>query len=413
MKTAEIICVGTELLMGQIVNTNAQYIAQRLSDAGIALNHCVVVGDNPKRLTDAVVLAKSRSDILIFTGGLGPTDDDLTKETVSEEFGKKLVLHQKSMDDMIAYFAASGKAMAKNNEKQAYLPEGCIAIENKNGTAPGCIIEEDGIYAILLPGPPREMRPMFEDSVLPFLKSISECVLSSRVLRMFGIGESSAAEVLDDIIKEQTNPTVAPYAKEGEVTFRVTASGKDENEANRLLGNTVNKIYERLGEYIYAEGDDNSLANVVVQELLRKKLTVATAESCTGGLLGEKITSIPGASEVYGFGFVTYANEAKEKLLGVDGKILETVGAVSAECAKSMALGAREKSGADIAVSVTGIAGPGGGSEEKPVGTVYIGFCDKNGCDAYLFHQAGTRERVREKSALCALDIIRKRAKAL
>ncbi len=413
MKTAEIICVGTELLMGQIVNTNAQFIAERLTGAGIALNHSLVVGDNPKRLKDAVLLAKSRSDIIIFTGGLGPTDDDLTKETVAAAFGKRLILHRQSLDNMMTYLKDSGKNMSKNNEKQAYLPEGCIVIENHNGTAPGCIIEDEGKYAIMLPGPPREMNPMFNDTVLPFLQGLSPLVMRSRVLRLFGIGESRAAAMLDEIIKNQTNPTIAPYAKEGEVTFRVTASAEDEETAMRLLGGTVNKVYEILGEYIYGEGDDNSLANVCVRSLLDKRLTVSTAESCTGGLLGKMITSVPGASEAYGFGFVTYANEAKEKLLGVKHETLLSYGAVSEQTAREMAAGAREKSGADIAVSITGIAGPGGGTEKKPVGLVYVGVCDSNGCEAFKFNHYGSRERVREKSALCALDIINKRVRSL
>lgn len=413
MKTGEIICVGTELLMGQTLNTNAQFIAERLSDAGVALRYSSVVGDNPRRLKEAVLSARSRSDIIIFTGGLGPTDDDLTKETVAEAFGKKLTLHQKSLDDMAEYFRASGKSMPENNIKQAYLPEGCIVIENHNGTAPGCIMEDKGRYAIMLPGPPREMQPMLTDTVLPFLQGLSNAVMRSRVLRLFGIGESRAASLIDDIIKNQTNPTVAPYAKEGEVTFRVTASAEDEETAMRLLGGTVNKIYEILGEYIYGEGDENSLANVCVKALRDRHLTVSTAESCTGGLLGRMITSVPGASEVYGFGFVTYANEAKERLLGVKHETLSAYGAVSAQTAREMARGAREKSGADIAVSVTGIAGPGGGTEEKPVGLVYVGVCDKNGCEAYRFTHSGSRERVRDKSALCALDVINKRVRSL
>lgn len=407
MLTAEIICVGTELLMGQIVNTNAQFIAQRLADAGVALNRTVVVGDNKVRLADAAKTAKERCDVTIFTGGLGPTDDDLTKETVAEVFSKNLVLDEKSLDNIRKYM--KGSEMPENNIKQAYLPVGCVILENENGTAPGCIIKEDKKYAVLLPGPPREMKPMFEKGAMPFLKGLSESVLSSRVLRLFGIGESAAAEALDDIIKNQTNPTIAPYAKEGEVTFRITASAESVEEAEKLLEASVNEVYKRLGQYIYAEGDDNSLAKTVVSKLAEKRLTVATAESCTGGTIGKMITDCPGASEVYKFGFVTYANEAKEKLLGVSHETLEKYGAVSEQAAREMAEGARRVSGADIAVSVTGIAGPGGGSEEKPVGLVYIGVCDKKGSEAFRFVHMGDRERVRQKSALSALDIVLKR----
>lgn len=413
MLTAEIICVGTELLMGQVLNTNEHFIASHLTEAGIALNHSSVVGDNPERLKELLALAKSRADIIIMTGGLGPTDDDLTKETVAEAFGKKLVFHPECMDKMVSYLKEAGRNLTKNNEKQAYLPEGCIVIENNNGTAPGCIIEEDSKAAIMLPGPPREMEPMFTKTVLPYLKKKSGCVLYSRVLRLFGIGESRAAALCDDLIKNQTNPTIAPYAKEGEVTFRITASANCEDAAKRMTHETCIVMYERLGEYIYGEGDDNSLASVVVKKLTDKNLTVATAESCTGGLIGKMLTEVSGASNVYGFGFITYANEAKEQLLGVKSETLEKYGAVSEETAKEMAEGARRAANSDIAVSVTGIAGPGGGSEEKPVGLVYIGVSDKNGTEAFRFMQHGDRERVRQKSALCALDIINKRIRGL
>lgn len=413
MLTAEIICVGTELLMGQVLNTNEHFIASHLTQAGMALNHTSVVGDNPERLKELLYLAKSRADIIIMTGGLGPTDDDLTKETVAEAFGKKLVFHPECMDKMIAYLKEAGRNLTKNNEKQAYLPEGSIVIENNNGTAPGCIIEENNNAAIMLPGPPREMEPMFMETVLPYLKSKSGCVLVSRVLRLFGIGESRAAAMCDDIIKNQTNPTIAPYAKEGELTFRITASADCEEEAEKMVDETCKVMYERLGDYIYGEGDENSLSAVVVKALLDKKLTLATAESCTGGLIGKMLTEVPGASSVYGFGFVTYANEAKEQLLGVKKETLETFGAVSEETAREMAEGARKVSGADVAVSVTGIAGPGGGTDEKPVGLVYIGVSDKNGCEAFRFMQFGNRERIRQKSALNALDIVNKRIRGL
>lgn len=409
MLTAEIICVGTELLMGQVLNTNECFIASHLTEAGIALIHSSVVGDNPERLKDALLLAKSRSDIIIMTGGLGPTDDDLTKETVAESFGKKLVFHPECMDKMVEYLKDAGKNLTQNNEKQAYLPQGCIVIENNNGTAPGCIIEEGGKAAIMLPGPPREMVPMFNQTVLPYLKAKSGVVLYSRVLRLFGIGESRAAAMCDDLIKNQTNPTIAPYAKEGEVTFRVTASAEDTCKAKKMVDEMCTVMYDRLGEFIYGEGDETSLAEVVVKALDEKHMTVSTAESCTGGLIGKMITEISGASSVYGFGFVTYANEAKMQLLGVKSETLEKYGAVSEETAKEMAEGARRVSGSDIAVSVTGIAGPSGGTDEKPVGLVYIGVSDKSGTEVFRFVQHGDRERVRNKSALCALDIILKR----
>lgn len=405
MLTAEIICVGTELLMGQVVNTNAAYIAEKLVECGIAVNYSSVVGDNPQRLSDAVKTALERCDVIITTGGLGPTDDDLTKEIVSSVMGKNLVFHEQSMEKMLDYLKEAGKNMSKNNEKQAFLPEGCIVLDNDNGTAPGCVIEENGKCAVLLPGPPKEMKPMFEKAVKQ-LKTMSGIVMKSRVLRVFGIGESRAATLLDDLIKEQTNPTIAPYAKEGEVTFRVTASGDNEACVEKMLNEMTGKVYDRIGDYIYGEGENNSMAKLAVDALKSKKMTVATCESCTGGLIGQMITQVPGASEVYKFGFITYANEAKEQLVAVRAATLEKYTAVSRQTACEMAEGARLKSGADIAVSVTGYAGPTG----ENVGLVYIGVSDKNGTEAYRFVHSGDRERIRKKSALCALDIIRRKA---
>ncbi len=406
MLTAEIVCVGTELLMGQVVNTNASYIAEQLVKVGVGVNYSSVVGDNPKRLCEAVKQALDRCDVVITTGGLGPTDDDLTKEIVSEVMGKELVFSEQSYEKMLSYFRDKGKVMTKNNEKQAYLPKGSIVLENDNGTAPGCIIEDGGKCAILLPGPPKEMKPMFKKA-MDYLKEKSDVVMKSRVLRLFGIGESKASAVIDDIIKEQTNPTIAPYAKEGEVTFRITASAKTEEEADSMLTKMADKVYERLGEYIYGEGDDNSLPCVVVDLLKKENLTLSTAESCTGGLIGKMITQIPGSSQVYKYGFITYANESKRKLLGVKKETLDEFTAVSEETAKEMAEGARRESGADIAVSVTGFAGPTG----DEVGLVYIGVSDKTGTEAYRFIQAGDRERIRMKSALCALDLVLKKLK--
>jgi len=327
----------------------------------------------------------------------------LTKETAAEAYGRELVFDEEAYDEIVKYFAASNRTPAPNNKKQAYIPEGSIKIENHNGTAPGCIIEDGDCCAVLLPGPPRELEPMFTESVLPYLIRHSGMAMKSRVLRMFGIGESDASMILDDLIKNQTNPTIAPYAKEGEVTFRITASAESESECESLLDKTVNEVYTRLGKYIYAEGDDNSLAKTVVNNLLAKKLTLATVESCTGGTIGQMITSVPGSSEVYGFGFVTYANEAKERLVGVKRETLLAHGAVSEETAREMAEGARRVSGADIAVSVTGIAGPGGGTSEKPVGLVYIGVSDGCGTSVIKLNAAGNRDRVRQKSALTAL----------
>lgn len=404
MLTAEIICVGTELLMGQVINTNGAHIAQGLSECGIAVNYSSVVGDNPQRLADAVRVALDRCDILVTTGGLGPTDDDLTKEIIAEVMGKELVFHEPSMEKMLAYLKDAGKNMSKNNEKQAYLPKDCIVLDNDNGTAPGCIMEDKNKWAVLLPGPPKEMKPMFKKAT-EHLKKISGVIMKSRVVRVFGIGESRAAALLDDLIKEQTNPTIAPYAKEGEVTFRITASGESEAEVDAMLEDMAEKVYGRIGEYIYGEGDDNSLAEVVVKALSEKSMSVATCESCTGGLIGQMLTRVPGASEVFKFGFITYSNQAKEQLAGVKRDTLDKYTAVSEAVAMEMAEGTRRRTNADIAVSVTGYAGPTG----ENVGLVYVGISDKNGCEAYRFMQTGDRERIRKKSALCALDLVRRR----
>lgn len=405
---AEIIAVGTELLMGQIANTNAQYISEKMAELGISVLYHVVVGDNEQRLREVTLQAKNRSDIIIFTGGLGPTEDDLTKETISDVFGKKTVLHEESLEKMLAYIKGwTRETMPKNNIKQAYLPEGSISIPNNNGTAPGCIIEGEDSTAILLPGPPSENRPMFEETVMPYLKKKTGVALYSKVLRLFGIGESAAALRIDDLIKNQTNPTIAPYAKDAELTFRITAMAEKEEQAEKLLSPTVEKMYREFGEYIYAEGDEQSMENTVVSLLKEKGKTLATAESCTGGLIGRMITSVPGASDVYGFGFVTYANEAKEKLLGVRHETLEAYGAVSSETAAEMAKGARKVSGADIAVSVTGIAGPGGGTAEKPVGLVYIGVSTENETKTYKFNLSGNREKVRLRTCMNALNLVR------
>ncbi len=408
MLTAEIIAVGTELLMGQIVNTNAQYLSERLTQPGIAVLYQSVVGDNPQRLREETERAKDRCDIIIFTGGLGPTDDDLTKETVAEVFNKKLELHRPSLDKIKAYIKGWDKNMPPNNIKQAYLPADGVIIPNNNGTAPGCIMEDGGCTAILLPGPPSEMKPMFEETVLPYLSRRCGQTLYSVVLRLFGIGESAAALKIDNLIKNRTNPTVAPYAKDAEVTFRVTALAENETRAKELLAPVIEEIYRELGEYIYAEGDGATMEETVVKLLKKKGKTLATAESCTGGLIGEKITSVPGSSEVYGFGFITYANEAKERLLGVKRETLEAYGAVSPETAAEMAEGARRNSGADIAVAVTGIAGPGGGTPEKPVGLVYVGVSSENGTNTVRLELSGNRDKVRQRTCMNALNLVRK-----
>lgn len=405
---AEIICVGTELLLGQILNTNSQYLAQKLAELGIDLYFQTTVGDNMERLKMAIDIATKRSDILIFTGGLGPTSDDITKEAVADYFGLALVLDEDVLRRIEKFFERRQVKMPEINKKQAYVPEGAKVLHNKNGTAPGLIIEKDGKIAILLPGPPFEMQPMFEEGVLPYLEKFSKQKIYSRVLKFVGIGESSIEEALKDLILSQTDPTMALYAKPFEVELRITTKKESEECAKSLLQSMENRIRERLGKYIYGV-DRQLLEEVVIGLLAEKKLKVSVAESCTGGLICNKLTNVPGASEVFDRGFIVYSNEAKMKLLGVPEQVLKEHGAVSSQTARYMAQGALSNSLADIALSVTGIAGPGGGSETKPVGLVYIGIATKDYSESFEFRFSGDRLRIKEMTSKAALNILRKK----
>ncbi|MBQ2865212.1 MAG: competence/damage-inducible protein A [Clostridia bacterium] len=363
----EILSVGTEILLGEIANTDAQMISQGLSEHGINVFYHTVCGDNPSRLLDCVKAARARADLIITTGGLGPTCDDLTKETLAQAFGKKIVPFEQEIEKLKAKM---GDRMTPNNLKQAHLPEGCTVLDNAWGTAPGCAFESDGCTVIMLPGPPRECKPMFHQRALPYLREKFGGVIHSNYIKFYGIGESAMEDKLR-FLMDSHNPTVAPYAKEGECEVRVTAKADTEQEAEALCAPVVEQIKDILGEYIYGV-DVSSLEEVVVRELTERKLTVAAAESCTGGLFLKRLTDIAGASACVAGGFVTYTNEMKMQVLGVSPDTLSKHGAVSAETALEMARGARDKSGADIGVGITGIAGPGGGTEEKPVGTVYV-----------------------------------------
>jgi len=405
---AEVISVGTELLLGQILNTNSQYLAQKLAELGIDLYFQTTVGDNMERLKIAIDTAVKRADILIFTGGLGPTSDDITKEAVADYFGLTLVLDEGVLRRIEKFFERRQANMPEINKKQAYVPEGAKVLHNKNGTAPGLIIEKDGKIAILLPGPPFEMQPMFEEQVLPYLERFSKQKIYSRVLKFVGIGESSIEEALKDLILSQTDPTLALYAKPFEVELRITTKKESEEIAKSLLQSMEDRIRERLGEYIYGV-DGQLLEEVVVSLLAEKRLKVSIAESCTGGLICNKITNVPGASEVFDRGFIVYSNEAKMKLLGVPEQVLKEYGAVSSQTAKYMAQGALSNSLARIALSVTGIAGPGGGSETKPVGLVYIGIATKDNSESFEFRFSGDRLRIKEMTSKAALNILRKK----
>jgi len=404
---AEILAVGTEILLGDIVNTNAQYLSKRLADLGISVYHQSVVGDNPQRLLEAYRLAFSRADLVITTGGLGPTKDDLTKEIAFEYFGKQSVVHEPSLKIIKDYFKAMNRIMVKSNEKQAYFPVDALILPNNNGTAPGCIIEESGKIVALLPGPPREMKPMFEEAVVPYLQKFQDGVLVSKVLRVIGVGESSAEKMIEDLLDNQSNPTVAPYAKNGEMIFRITAKANTKEQGIKLMEPMEAEIRSRLGSNIYGEGDI-TLENVLGKILVDKKLTIATAESCTGGMVAAKLINYPGISSAFMDGVVTYSNEAKINRLGVSIETLEKYGAVSSEVAAEMAQGIAKTAGTNIGISTTGIAGPDGGSVEKPVGLVYVGLYINGEVKTKMLKLSGNRQKIREGATMQLLDWVRR-----
>lgn len=405
---AEIISVGTELLLGQVVNTDTAIVAQELSALGINLLYSAVVGDNVERLRHAVDTAISRSELLIMTGGLGPTTDDLTKETTAACAGKKLVLHQPSLERIQNYF--NEKHVSENQEKQAWLPEGCTVFQNDNGTAPGCAFQaQSGCTVIMLPGPPSELEPMLKNYVVPFLKKGQEHVIVSHNVHIYGRGEAPVAQLLDDLMNGE-NPTLAPYAKEGECYMRVTAKAPTVEEADEMCRPLIEEIRRRVGDFVYSV-DVESLEELVVGELAAQGKTLATAESCTGGLLSKRITDVAGASAVFHMGVVTYANQAKEDLLGVSHETLERWGAVSSQTAREMAQGIVRRSQADLGIGITGIAGPDGGTAEKPVGLIYIALSDGEGTWVTKRHPIGrTKSRAwhRHCAASQALDMVRR-----
>jgi nicotinamide-nucleotide amidase len=405
---AEILSVGTELLMGQIANTNAQYISRRLPEVGIGVFYHSVVGDNPARLKESLQLALSRADVIITTGGLGPTQDDLTKDTVAGTLGLKMQLHRKSFEAIKAYFQGNGKVMVESNFRQAYFPEGSIIMENDMGTAPGCIIPVgDSQFVVMLPGPPKELHPMFDRCVLPFFAQKAEIPLLSRFVRVVGVGESLVEEKIISLVEGQTNPTFATYAKDGIVTIRITAED-DEGQGNALLDKAEAQIRDILGDAVYTSSDEE-LEEVVMKLLKEKGMTIACAESCTGGQLAQMITSHSGASDVFATGVVTYSEESKMKLLGVSADTLRKYTVYSPQVAEEMAEGLQRLSGADVCVSITGIAGPGGGTAETPVGTVFIGVkCGEKLSVTEHHFTGGNRDRVRTLSVVHALNLVRK-----
>lgn len=407
--TVEIISVGTELLLGNIVNTNTAYLAQKCAGLGLSCYYQVVVGDNEARLIDIISQAYNRSDIIILGGGLGPTADDLTKETVAKFLDIKLVEDADAVENIKeCHRRYNLKEIPESNWKQALVFAGGITVKNNNGTAPGLIYEKNGKHFILMPGPPNEMIPMFEHDIEPYLRKISDKILCSKMVKLIGMGESRAAELIKDLIDGQTNPTIAPYAKASQVHFRVTALADSEAEGDALIKPVVDELYNRFGSMIYTIEEKVTLEEVVAALLCEKELTVTTAESCTAGLIGATIVNVPGVSSVYKEGYITYANESKQKLLNVSADTLDKYGAVSEQTAKEMAIGAAKAADADVSISVTGIAGPDGGTPDKPVGLVYMACYYKGNVVVEKHNFSGNRLKVRENTVVRALDLVRR-----
>lgn len=403
----ELISVGTELLLGNIVNTNAAYLSEKCADLGLSCYYQSVVGDNEERLAEVLKTALGRSDIVILSGGLGPTADDLTKEVAAKAAGRELIMHEASRQRIADYFKKRNLELTDNNWKQAMMPKDAIVVENENGTAPGVIMENAGRKIILLPGPPNELVPMFEKSIMPYLAGEESGTIYSQTVKICGVGESKVETMIKDLIDAQANPTIAPYAKNCEVHLRVTAKASGEKEAKKLMKPLIKELKGRFGNYVYTTDADTTLEKAVVDLLAANQLTVSTAESCTGGMLAARIINVPGVSDIYKSGYITYSNKAKRKILGVKKTLLEKKGAVSEEAAREMAKGAAAISKAEVAVAVTGIAGPDGGTEEKPVGLVYIGcsVCGKITVKKYNF--SGNRAKIRETAVSSALILMR------
>ena len=405
MKTA-ILSVGTEILFGQIVNTNTVYLSQQMNMLGFDVMYHYTVGDNPKRVEEMIDLAFQDCDLILTTGGLGPTQDDLTKEVACKALDDELVMMDDVLEEIEKYFQTLGREMTENNKKQAIMPSRATVFHNDAGTAPGFALEKDGKYIVCMPGPPREMTRMFQKSVVPFLQRMSQGSLYYRQIRFFGIGESMLETKLMDLIDNQTDPTLATYAKEGECSLRIASKRDAEEEAKQAVEEMMEQVKERVGHYIYS-CDNEELSQVVACKLMDKGLSLSSAESCTGGMFASTMTDIPGISQCFDRGLVTYSNQAKMEELGVRAETLEKFGAVSEETALEMVEGLQRVSSSDVCISVTGIAGPGGGTEEKPVGLVYIGFAygDKKLCKKIQMRNVN-RNWNRHYALLCMLNVI-------
>ncbi len=404
----EILAVGTELLLGNIANTNAQYLSRKCAVLGYSVYHHTVVGDNEERMTAAIREAFGRSDVVILTGGLGPTEDDMTKEVCAKVMGFELAEDPHTKERIASYFRATGrKDVTANNWKQAIVPVGSRVLDNHNGTAPGLILEKDGKRAVLLPGPPGELKPLFEEQVAPYLRSLQPETIYSQMVKVCGVGESAVETAVLDLIDAQTNPTIATYAKTGETHLRVTAKAGSEEEAKKLVKPVVKELKKRFGVNVYSASEEESLEDVVVKLLKKYKLTVTTAESMTGGMLASRIVNVAGASECFQEGFITYSNKAKRKILDVNKSTLKKYGAVSSQTAKEMAKGGIFASDSDICVAVTGFAGPED-TKEEPKGLVYISCYIKDEVVVEEFHFTGNRMKIREQAVVRALDLLRR-----
>ena len=402
----EILSVGTELLLGGTVNLDAQLLSRKLSELGLNVFYHTVVGDNPARLEQAVDIARNRADIIITTGGLGPTCDDLTKQILARAFGKELVFHTDIADELRAWFARRGQTMPENNLQQAMLPEGCTIFPNARGTAPGCAFETNGKHVLMLPGPPSECMDMFEKQARPYLAELSEGVILSRTLKIFGMGESALESLLRDEMESMTNPTLAPYAKEGECELRITAKADTRQAAQTMLDPVEEKLRTLLADVIYGV-DVPNLETVALEALKTHSMTLGTAESCTGGLIAKRMTDVPGSSAVFKGGVVSYCNEIKHNVLGVPQELLDQYGAVSENVAKAMAEGARRVLNCDLAVSATGVAGPGSDEMGNPAGLVYVALASPEGTKVRKLQLSGAdRQRVRITAAHHAFDLV-------
>ena len=404
----ELISVGTEILMGNILNSNTQYLAEKCALLGLDQYYQVTVGDNYGRMMESVKRALDRSDIVILTGGLGPTEDDMTKEVCAEAMGMELVEDSHTRSQLEAFFAGNiYKEIPDNNWKMAMVPQGAIVLDNPNGMAPGLILEKNGKTAILLPGPPNELYPLFEGQVFPYLERLQQSVLVSRMVKICGYGESQVEDKLLDLIDDQTNPTIATYAKTAEVHIRITARAADYEEGKALVAPVIREIKSRFGNAVYTTDEKTSLEMADAALLKEKQLTMAAAESCTGGMVAARMVNVSGVSDVFMQGMVTYSNEAKMRLLGVREETLAAYGAVSEETAVQMAEGGAAAAETDVCVSITGIAGPEGGTPEKPVGLVYMACCVKGKTVVKRYQFKGNRAKIREQSTVKALDLVR------